>query len=156
MWKATLLIGVSALLSLTMMAAAARATIFGGVRGIVHDPQHRPIQDAVVTLKAQDSDWMQSQKTTDSGEFEFTAVPLGNYTITAALAGFQTQQQIVTVKSDTNPVLHLELALASVNQNTVVSGAPMDAATESVTPTTLVSRAEFRRRREPIAPTAWR
>ena len=59
-----------------------------------------------MTLKAQDSDWMQSQKTSDSGEFEFTAVPLGNYTVTVALKGFEQQQQSVTVKSSTNPVLH--------------------------------------------------
>jgi Carboxypeptidase regulatory-like domain len=84
---------------LLLGVTTARATIFGGVRGIVHDPQHRPIQDALVTLKAVDSDWMQSQKTNDSGEFEFTAVPLGNYTVTAALAGFQMQQQDVTVTS---------------------------------------------------------
>ena len=67
-------------------ATVVRATIFGTVRGVVHDPQHRPIQDATVTLKAEDSDWQQIQKTTDSGEFEFTAVPVGNYTVTVARA----------------------------------------------------------------------
>src|SRR5579864_8753100 len=118
MWKSMILVAVFGLLGV----AAARGTIFGGVRGVVHDPQHRPIQDAEVTLKAADSDWTQSQKTNDSGEFEFTAVPLGNYTVTAALTGFQMQQQAVTVKSDTNPVLHFELTLATVNQSAVVSG----------------------------------
>ena len=30
---------------------------YGAVRGVVHDPQHRPIQDAMVMLKAKSSDW---------------------------------------------------------------------------------------------------
>ena len=33
------------------------ATIFGSARGIVHDPQHRPIEGATVVLKAKTSDW---------------------------------------------------------------------------------------------------
>jgi outer membrane cobalamin receptor len=126
--------------SLLFAGALAHATIFGRVQGVVHDPQHRPIQGAHVTLKAQDSDWMQSQDSSDSGEFEFNAVPVGNYTVTVALAGFQSLQQAVVVQSDTSPVLHFELALAGVNQTTVVSGAPVIATTDSVTPTTLLSR----------------
>ncbi len=70
--------------------APARAEIFGTVHGIVHDPQHRPIQDAAVDLKAQHSDWVQHQKTNEDGEFEFSAVPLGEYTVTVTVANFQT------------------------------------------------------------------
>ncbi len=35
----------------SLLATAAYATIFGSVRGVVHDPQHRPIQGAHVTLE---------------------------------------------------------------------------------------------------------
>ena len=62
-----------------LLTASAYATIFGSVRGVVHDPQHRPIQGAHVTLKAQNSDWTQSQDSRDSGGFEFSSVPIGNY-----------------------------------------------------------------------------
>ena len=44
-----------------LLGGVAFATIFGSVRGVVHDPQHRPIPGAQVTLKAQNSDWTQSQ-----------------------------------------------------------------------------------------------
>ncbi|MGA3197624.1 MAG: carboxypeptidase-like regulatory domain-containing protein, partial [Terriglobales bacterium] len=73
------LILISAVLLITSVA---HATIFGSVRGVVHDPQHRPIQGAHVTLKAQNSDWTQSHDSRDSGGFDFTSVPLGNYTVT--------------------------------------------------------------------------
>ena len=49
------LIGVIS--AVLLIPCIASATIFGSVRGVVHDPQHRPIQGAHVTLKAQNSDW---------------------------------------------------------------------------------------------------
>ncbi len=116
------------------------ATIFGSVRGIVHDPQHRPIQNAQVTLKADDSDYSQTRQSNDEGSFEFDAVPIGNYTVTVTLQNFSTQQQAVLVRSETSPVLHFELSIAGTSQTTVVSGAPAEASIQSVTPTSIVSR----------------
>ena len=65
-----------------VFGVVAHATIFGSVRGVVHDPQHRPIQGASVTLKAQNSDWKQSQSSDQNGEFDFTSLPIGSYTVT--------------------------------------------------------------------------
>ena len=74
----------AAVLCVLLAAPAARATIFGTVKGIVHDPQHLPIRNAAVTLKAVDSEWMQMQTSNDEGAFEFDAVPIGNYTVTVS------------------------------------------------------------------------
>ncbi len=71
-----ILIAVAAVL---LVPSITLATIFGSVRGVVHDPQHRPIQGAKVTLKAQNSDWTQSQDSDGNGGFEFSSVPIGNY-----------------------------------------------------------------------------
>jgi hypothetical protein len=136
---------VFALCAATFFSAPARAEIFGTVHGIVHDPQHRPVQDAMVDLKAQRSDWVQHQKTNGSGEFDFGAVPLGEYTVTVTLTNFQQAQQSVIVESGTNPVLHFQLALAGVTENTVVTGEPVTATMDSVTPTTLLSRLDVER-----------
>jgi hypothetical protein len=123
----TALVLVLAVCALTIGSAPARAEIFGTVHGIVHDPQHRPVQDAMVDLKAQHSEWVQHQKTNGNGEFDFGAVPLGEYTVTVTVANFQQAQQSVIVESGTNPVLHFQLALASVNEKTVVTGEPVTA-----------------------------
>ena len=139
----TLIRGIVSTFAVCVMAffsAPAQAEIFGTVHGIVHDPQHRPVQDAAVDIKAQHSDWVQHQKTTDSGEFDFSAVPLGEYTVTVMVPNFQTSEQSVVVASGSSPVLHFQLALASVNENTVVTGEPVTATTDSATPTTLLSR----------------
>src|ERR1700683_2271979 len=88
------------------LGTVALATIFGSVRGVVHDPQHRPVQGAQVTLKAQNSDWARSQDSSDRGEFDFSSVPIGNYTVIVSSKGFQQMEQGVIVQSDTSPVLH--------------------------------------------------
>jgi hypothetical protein len=139
----TALVLVLALCVVAISSAPARAEIFGNVHGIVHDPQHRPIPDAAVDLKAQRSDWVQHQKTNDNGEFEFSAVPLGEYTATVTVAGFTEQQQNVVLGSGTNPVLHFQLTLAGVTEKTVVSGEPVAATMDSVTPTTLLNRQDI-------------
>jgi hypothetical protein len=134
---------ISFLAVILLLDAAAFATIFGSVRGIVHDPQHRPIQGAHLTLKAQNSDWTQSQDSNDSGEFVFTSVPIGNYTVTVSSKGFMQADQGVIVQSDTNPVLHFQLTLEGAKETIVVPGTPAVAPTDSVTPTTMVSRTDI-------------
>src|ERR1700761_2925290 len=126
-----------------LLDTMASATIFGSIRGIVHDPQHRPIRSAQLTLKAQNSDWTQSQQTNDNGEFTFNSVPIGNYTVTVISPGFQEVKQELTLQSDTSPLLHFQLAVAGVNESVMVPEIVGSATTESVTPTTMVSRAEI-------------
>ena len=137
-WPVGAALGMAAILLLVSHLGA--STIFGGVRGVVHDPQHRPIQRAHVTLKAQTSDWTQSQDSTDNGEFEFKSVPIGTYTVTVSAAGFAEMKQDAIVQSDTTPVLHYQLAVAGTNETVVVPGTPVAAPMDSVTPTTMLNR----------------
>ncbi len=101
---------------LLLGAAGAFATVFGSVRGIVHDPQHRPVPDVKVILKARASDYTQSALTDSAGQFQFDAVPLGEYTVAITDPTFVADQQTVTVLSGTAPILHLELRLPSQSQ----------------------------------------
>jgi hypothetical protein len=130
--------------SFLLIGVIASATIFGSVRGIIHDPEHRPVQGAMVMLRAQNSDWVQSKNSNSNGEFEFSSVPVGNYTITVSSQGFQQTQQDVIVRSDTSPVAHFQLAVAGTKMTIAVTEAPVEATTESVTPTTMLSREDIR------------
>jgi outer membrane receptor protein involved in Fe transport len=96
------------------------ATVFGSVRGIVHDPQHRPISGAQVTLAAANSAYKQEATTNADGVFEFSAVPLGQYTVTVAATGFAQQGQSLMVVADSAPVLHYQLAVAPTSQQVEV------------------------------------
>ena len=115
------LLGFAALL---LLAQAAFANIYGAVRGVVHDPQHRPIQDAMVMLKAKSSDWAKSVTTGATGEFQLNAVPLGEYSVSVASKGFAQTSQDVTVMSGTVPVVHFQLQVAAANEKVIVSDAP--------------------------------
>jgi Carboxypeptidase regulatory-like domain/TonB dependent receptor/TonB-dependent Receptor Plug Domain len=128
---------------LLLAATFLSATIFGGVRGIVHDPQHRPVQGAMVMLKAKTSDWSKSTATDANGEFQFTAVPVGEYTVSVASRGFAQTAQDVTVQSDTEPVLHYQLAIESAKESVTVTGTPVAVPTDTVTPTSLVNRQDI-------------
>ena len=130
---------------LLLIAPAAFANVYGAIRGVVHDPQHRPIQDAMVMLRAKSSEWAKSVTTDATGEFQFNAVPLGEYSVSVAGQGFAQTAQDVTVISGTVPVLHFQLQLASAKEKVLVSGAPPVVATDSATPTTLVSRVDIER-----------
>ncbi len=122
------------------VSAPSGATVFGTVRCVVHDPQHRPVTGATVTLKAQRSDWTRSVVTGADGELQFSGVPLGDYTVDVELSGFAPAHLTMTVLSDTSPVLHVQLQIASVDERIRVSANPESAYPMSMTPTTLVNR----------------
>jgi len=127
------------------MSSVAVATIFGWVRGIVHDPQHRPIQGALVMLRSKSSASTKSVNTDANGEFSFNAVPLGDYTVSVSSPGFVEAAQGVVVNSSTEPVIHFQLNLAGAKETINVSGAPVVAPTDSATPITLVDRQDIGR-----------
>jgi hypothetical protein len=126
-----------------LLQAVALATIFGSVRGVIHDPKHLPVKGAQLTLKAQGSDWTRTQLSNDRGEFNFTSVPIGKYTVTVSCNGFQQVTQAVIVESDTAPVLHFQMTLQGVSQDIDVSGSPVQATMDSITPTALLSRSDI-------------
>ena len=128
-----------------MCTSASYATIFGKIQGIVHDQQHRPVAGATVKVQAVTSDWSQTTQTDDNGEFSFTAVPVGDYKITVTQTKFQTSEQTVTVASGSAPVLHFQLAVAALNQSTVVVAQAEVGNVDSVTPTALINRQDIQK-----------
>ncbi len=139
------LIGIFLWLGCLLLGTAASATIFGSLRGMVHDPQHRPVEGTMVMMRAKHADWAQTTTTDGNGQFRFNAVPLGEYTISVASPGFAQAAQAVVVNSGTEPVLHFQLKLAGSQQTVTVSAAAEAASTDSVTPTTLVNRSDVQK-----------
>src|SRR5260370_22491616 len=127
------------------LTAFAFAAVVGSVRGVIHDPQHRPVQNAMVMLKAKSSDWSTTANSDANGEFIFNAVPLGEYIVTVAALGFDQTRQNVAVMTSAQPVLHFALNVAGAKETINVSGTPDSAPTDSSTPTTVVDRLEIAR-----------
>lgn len=138
MWKA--------LAAAALGATCALAAIFGNGRGIVHDPDHRPVTDAEVAIRAASSDWSKSGKTDANGEFEFTTVPVGNYKITVTKPGFMTVEENVTVSSGSARVLHFLLELAPAGGESVtVSEQAAAVDPSSSTPQAHIARSQLDR-----------
>src|ERR1035438_2798807 len=80
------------------------AAVLGTVRGVVHDPDHRPVQGAQVLFKSRTSDYSQTITTDAAGQFETSTLPVGAYTITVTKDGFAASAQEIVVASSTTPV----------------------------------------------------
>ncbi len=124
-------------------ASASAANV--SVRGIVHDPQHRPIESARVTLRALNSAWTKTVLSDADGEFTLAAVPEGEYRVAVQAPGFNALEEEITVVAGKMPVWHFPLQLAVIRQSVEVSGALSKLSTQSTTVQTLVSPREIQR-----------
>ncbi|HTT22711.1 MAG TPA: TonB-dependent receptor [Candidatus Sulfotelmatobacter sp.] len=123
----------------------ASASVVSSVRGVIHDPQHRPVQDAMVMIKAKNSEWAATANSDSDGNFAFNAVPLGEYTVTVARVGFEQSAQDVMVVPNSSPVLHFALNVAGAKETVNVSSTAEEVPTDTATPTTVVSRLDVAR-----------
>jgi hypothetical protein len=122
----------------------ALATVFATVHGVVHDPQHRPVAGAKVVLKAVGSAFSLHGVTDSTGTFDLPEAPLGDYQLQVEAPGFAAISMPVQVASGTNPILHIALSVAGSAESVQVNGTDGSMAdADSVTPTTLITRADI-------------
>ena len=128
---------------LKRFGAASVASLFcaGGLLatdllGVIHDPQHRPIPNAAVLLGVR-------TVYTDAGGGFHIDTPEGIYTLKVMADGFKVLVQDLTVERDRNPVLHLQLEVAGMQQRVEVSDELSQLHAEDSTVKTLVSAQEI-------------
>jgi len=126
-----------------LFSAVVLAAVTGAVRGVVHDPDHRPVQGAEVELKAAGSDYVQKLITNVDGSFETASVPVGAYVVTVRKEGFAPSAQQIVVASGSAPVLHFQLQIGARSEQVEVSESALTVNPEQMTPTTIISRAEI-------------
>src|ERR1700761_8411268 len=91
--------------------AAAFASVFGTVKAIVHDPQHRPVQGAEVVVQSRTSAFKQTGITNEDGIATILNVPVGEYDVVVRSKGFAADQQSITVTSGDVRELHYALSI---------------------------------------------
>jgi hypothetical protein len=127
-----------------IVPAALMAAVLGSLRGIVHDPDHRPVANATVDLKSTTSDFARTLTTDAAGSFEADAIPIGQYRTTVTREGFETAAQDVVVVSGSAPILHFQLVIGAAATQVTVTDTAVAANPETMTPTTLLTREEIR------------
>ncbi|HCC57910.1 MAG TPA: TonB-dependent receptor [Solibacterales bacterium] len=119
------------------------SAVFGTARGIVHDPDHRPVQGAEVVVKASSSDYRRKLTTNADGAFEASPLPPGAYSVTVSKDTFAPSVQEIVIGSGSAPILHFQLAIGTRSEQVTVSEGALDVNPEQTTPTTIVSRGQI-------------
>jgi hypothetical protein len=100
---------LSLILCFAAVAFGQRTT--GNIEGTITDPNGAVVPNATVTAKSTGSTAGYSQTTTtdENGNFQFSQVPIGTYTVTATGTGFKTSKVDVTVSLDRSAIVNAKL-----------------------------------------------
>jgi hypothetical protein len=131
------------LVAFLCLVAFGWAVVFGSIRGVIHDPDHRPVGGAQVSIKSLTSDFVRTASTAVDGSFEVTSIPVGAYQVTITHEGFATTAQETVVTSGSAPVLHFQLAIGTVTQSVNVSEEALSVNPDQMTPAVIISRQQI-------------
>lgn len=107
---------------LISLAYPALAQFNGSVRGVVTDPSDAPVPNAAVTIKNVDTGVSSSTKSDNSGNYIFTSLAPGNYSISVDTSGFRPFQVNATVQTAQTLDVPVKLSLSTSSQSVEVTG----------------------------------
>jgi hypothetical protein len=119
----TLLLLLAVLLALP--AASSGQTFRGGISGTVTDPSGAVLPGALVTAVETATNTFNAVASS-AGEFAFTNLPLGDYTVSVSAAGFETVKVTkVPVSAGVSYILPVKLTVASTAQSVEVTASAL-------------------------------
>src|SRR6476620_7451121 len=119
------------------------ASIFGSITGLIHDPEHRPVQGVKVIIWSNTTQWTVTTTSDPAGQFRFNNVALGTYTVEVDAPGFAPQTQQVTLGSEGELRLHFPLSIAQANESVRVTDVASQVNAESSTSTSVSDRRQI-------------
>ena len=125
------LLAIGVMLSASLWAQA----ISGDIVGTVTDATKAVVPNVTVTAENTQTGVKTGSKSNSSGDYRFSDLPVGVYTVTATAAGFGTTSvHDVTVKLNQTITANitLELGVASTTIDVVVSGVTIDTTTPQI------------------------
>ena len=120
---AVVLIFLGIIPRLTLFGQAVSGTIYG----VAHDSSGAAIAGAKVTVVNGSTNYTRSQSTTETGDYRFVSLPLGQYTLSVEQAGFdQFVAQGIALEVDRQIRVEVTLTVGKVAEKvTVVADAPL-------------------------------
>ena len=111
------------MLAMAMAATAAGQTFTGGLRGAVRDA-NGVIPGVTVQLVNDATGQTREAVSNEQGEYSFTAVPPGNYTVRASLTGFRTyENRSIRIAAQQFITLDIGLEVGQLQETITVTGA---------------------------------
>ena len=120
------LYGVLVLVAMVMTVAtsALAQSNYGALRGIVTDVQGASVTNATVALTAEDTKISRTTTTNGAGEYVFSAVAPGVYTVTVTTDGFKkSESRGIRIDAGNTIPLDVRLELGSMSQSVEVTAA---------------------------------
>ncbi|HXO39571.1 MAG TPA: carboxypeptidase-like regulatory domain-containing protein, partial [Candidatus Acidoferrum sp.] len=110
-------------LSATLFTPSMLAQTFrGGIQGTVTDSSGAAVIGADVTVKSADTGLTRTATTNDQGDYLFTELPLGTYSVSASKSGFGTKvTNGINVAVSVNTRADVQLVPGEVKQEVVVT-----------------------------------
>ncbi len=98
----------------------------GGITGTVTDSSGGVLPDTNITLVNDQTTLTRTQKTNESGAYDFVNLPIGKYTLTFGHDGFQTQKiPSITVQGDRTVTVNATLKVGEVGSTVTVEATPL-------------------------------
>jgi len=91
---------------------SAQTTTSGGLTGVVSDPSHAVVPDAIVEIKDNTKGTIRTAKTESDGVYRFFFLAPGRYTLTVAHVGFRDERRDVNVLLGPSGTLNITLGIA--------------------------------------------
>ena len=113
------LLGAALCLIVATGAARAQQTT-GTIAGRVLDEQKAAVPGATVTAKNSSTGFARSEVSDVEGLYRITGLPVGSYTLSIELAGFQPQSRTVQVTVSETLTADFDVAVARVSENVTV------------------------------------
>ena len=109
------LVGVL-LLSVGSGTAFAQATASGTIQGTVMDKSGAVVSGAQVVAKSKATDLTRTTTSSDTGDYRFELLPVGNYTVTVTRTGFATFAQTIEILVGQTATVNAELKLGATSE----------------------------------------
>jgi hypothetical protein len=106
--------------------ALAQQSTLGGITGTVTDSSGAVISGATVTLVGDQTKLSRTQITSTTGSYTFVNLPLGTYTLSYTLQGFQSQNiPGITVQANRTATVNAEMKIGNVSESITVEETPL-------------------------------
>ena len=128
--KRFLLLFASLVVILTAGAATAQTTT-GTISGRVVDSQGLPLPGVTVSASSPNLQGVSSAVTSANGDYIFTGLPSGTYTITFELSGFEKQTRTATLAPTQVFPLNVTMGVAALTETVNVVGRSADVVTQT-------------------------
>src|SRR4029077_8125932 len=118
--------------SMLLLPSMLVADVTGSILGVVHDPSQAVVKGVHIRITNTQTNLSQETVSADDGSYRFLALPVGNYTLSATLTGFQ-HFSTTDIVLQVNDQLRIDIALkvGNVNEQMTVAAEAVQVETES-------------------------